>query len=164
MRGSRGDMRGGRGSSRGDRGGRGGFRGDGTRGRGEGWRGRGDGGRGRGEGGRGRGDRGRGGERGRGRGGFDSNPLKRKEESENLHPSWAAKKAKNDGIVKFKGKKTVFGESGAPTDVPPATKDFRPRPTTDVSKDKDVHPSWAAKQNQKSKILPYQGKKTVFED
>ena len=36
--------------------------------------------------------------------------------------------------------------------------------STGGGEEKGLHPSWAAKQSQKAKILPFQGKKTVFED
>ena len=142
-------------------------------GRGGGGRGRGGYDRARGGNDRGRGgyDRGRGGnDRGRGRGRGREGFSKRGAEgaaAEDLHPSWAAKKAKTDAVVKFQGKKTVFGETGDSKDLVSRPKDAaggkRPQTSKDL-KDKDVHPSWAAKQNQKAKILPFQGKKTVFED
>ena len=36
------------------------------------------------------------------------------------------------------------------------------KPNTE--EDKNMHPSWAAKQKQKLQILPFKGKKTVFDD
>ena len=180
------DNEGGRGRGRGsDDRGRGRGRGN-DRGRGNGkfdnsrGRGRGDFDRGRGRGdfqmrGRGRGDFNRG---GRGtsfnesRGGnFTSSsinnsvPMKSTEVDANVHPSWAAKKRQNTTIAKFEGKKIKFGDDGGsinsskPAYVPPVVK----APPSAAPTEK-LHPSWAAKQNQKSSIQAFQGKKVVFGD
>ncbi|XP_041762564.1 uncharacterized protein LOC121588560 [Anopheles merus] len=60
-----------------------------------------------------------------------------------LHPSWAAKQARN-------GTK-IFNENG--------TRSFPPKHTSN----NDLHPSWAAKQAQ-SGIKPFAGKKIAFND
>eukprot|EP00092_Neocalanus_flemingeri_P033331 GFUD01036246.1.p1 GENE.GFUD01036246.1~~GFUD01036246.1.p1 ORF type:complete len:669 (+),score=242.58 GFUD01036246.1:55-2061(+) len=178
-------VRGGRGRGNNDRGSR---RGSGvfdnTRGRGRGdfdrGRGRGDFDRGRGRGGdfqqrgRGRGDFQRG---GRGKtfnesgGGYVKQPADNigsgtiAEVDSNLHPSWAAKKRVNTTIAKFEGKKIKFGDDGdtvkssRPAYVPPVAK-----PPSTAAPSEKLHPSWAAKQNQKSSIQAFQGKKVVFGD
>lgn len=176
---------GGRGRGSDDRG-RGRGRGNDDRGRGRGngkfensrGRGRGDFERGRGRGrgdfqmrGRGRGDFNRG---GRGtsfnesRGGdFTSSSINNSVKSAevDVHPSWAAKKRQNTTIAKFEGKKIKFGDDGGyvnsskPAYVPPVVK----APPTAAPSEK-LHPSWAAKQNQKTSIQAFQGKKVVFGD
>jgi len=168
--------------------GRGRGRGNDSRGRGRGngkfensrGRGRGDFDRGRGRGdfqmrGRGRGDFNRGG-RGKSfnesRGGDFTSPsinntvpVKSTEVDTNVHPSWAAKKRQSTTIAKFEGKKIKFGDDGGsvnsskPAYVPPVVK----APPSAAPAEK-LHPSWAAKQNQKSSIQAFQGKKVVFGD
>ncbi|XP_052894322.1 uncharacterized protein LOC128301743 [Anopheles moucheti] len=78
-----------------------------------------------------------------------------------LHPSWAAKQARN-GIKPFVGKKIAFN-----------TDDTRKRDKigaiklssvpSKALKNTDLHPSWAAKQAQKA-ILPFAGKKITFDN
>jgi len=168
--------------------GRGRGRGSDNRGRGRGngkfensrGRGRGDFDRGRGRGdfqtrGRGRGDFNRG---GRGKsfnesrsGDFSSPsintsvPVKSAEVDTNVHPSWAAKKRQSTTIAKFEGKKIKFGDDGGSVNasktayVSPVVK-----ATPSAAPAEKIHPSWAAKQNQKSSIQAFQGKKVVFGD
>merc|ERR1712083_52123 len=83
----------------------------------------------------------------------------------NLHPSWAAKKRANTTIAKFEGKKIKFGDDGVSSsntkhtnDKPVSKGPVVPTPT------EKLHPSWAAKQSQKSSIQTFQGKKVVFGD
>jgi len=83
----------------------------------------------------------------------------------NLHPSWAAKKRANTTIAKFEGKKIKFGDDGVSSSNTKHTNDKPvskgPVVPTPVEK---LHPSWAAKQSQKSSIQTFQGKKVVFGD
>ena len=87
----------------------------------------------------------------------------------NLHPSWAAKKKAKSEVVQFQGKRTVFddaGEGGGVKEYTSGGKEYKSeaKKSTGGGEEKGLHPSWAAKQSQKAKILPFQGKKTVFED
>jgi len=83
-------------------------------------------------------------------------------DDDNLHPSWVAKKRANNTIAKFEGKKIKFGdESVSSSDIKHANVQAVAKITQSTEQ---LHPSWAAKQSQKSSIQTFQGKKVVFED
>jgi len=83
----------------------------------------------------------------------------------NLHPSWAAKKRTNTTIAKFEGKKIKFGDDGdSVKSVKPSYNQPTAKPSSVAGPTEKIHPSWAAKQNQKSSIQAFQGKKVVFGD
>merc|ERR1712129_343500 len=97
---------------------------------------------------------------------FESSaPVRNVDFDNNLHPSWAAKKRASTTIAKFEGKKIKFGDDGGsvnsykPVNIPPVVK----APVNAAPAEK-LHPSWAAKQNQKTSIQAFQGKKVVFGD
>jgi len=97
---------------------------------------------------------------------FESSaPVRNADVDNNLHPSWAAKKRASTTIAKFEGKKIKFGDDGGsvnsykPVNIPPVVK----APVNAAPAEK-LHPSWAAKQNQKSSIQAFQGKRVVFGD
>ena len=88
---------------------------------------------------------------------------KNMEMDSNLHPSWAAKKRANTTITKFEGKKIKFGDDGVSSTKPTSNKPTSKGPEAPTPAEK-LHPSWAAKQSQKSSIQTFQGKKVVFGD
>ncbi|KAJ3110016.1 hypothetical protein HK100_003175 [Physocladia obscura] len=73
---------------------------------------------------------------------------------ENLHPSWAAKRAQKQqaGPVEFSGKKVVFGGDDEDSTKKPVA----------ATVNESLHPSWAAKKKQSIAIGNSQGKKIVF--
>lgn len=99
-------------------------------------------------------------------------PNRRENDIQNIHPSWAAKKklANSAHINKnFEGKKTKFNEDGIVQKSIPYEQN-RPNKSSNAyvndSKQenvKNIHPSWAAKKEQKG-IQQFAGKKTVFGD
>ena len=122
------------------------------------------------EGGGGRSSRG-GGERGFQRGGSTRGGFQRgggrgggvrREDEGSLHPSWAAKKRSNPSITKFEGKKTKFDSEGGSV-AKGAAKGEEGGGKGDLG-GAAMHPSWAAKQNQKTGIQSFQGTKVVFDD
>ena len=104
----------------------------------------------------------------RGRGDFGGRDEKRDQETENLHPSWAAKR-KTQSIGEFQGKKIKFDDDdeggarkilSAPREVRPQV---APRPSSQGSAESsNLHPSWAARKEQHKGIQAFQGKKIVF--
>jgi len=81
----------------------------------------------------------------------------------NLHPSWAAKKRVNTSIAKFEGKKIKFGDQDS-VSSPKSNFSVPVIKPSNVSHTEKLHPSWEAKQSQKSSIQAFQGKKVVFDD
>ena len=82
----------------------------------------------------------------------------------NLHPSWAAKrKLQISGIDDFKGKKTKFDSDGNSFNNSKKTFSEKKNMRND-SANKNLHPSWAAKKDQKKiQISSFQGKKITFD-
>ena len=84
------------------------------------------------------------------------------------HPSWVARQSQKPSIAKFAGKKIKFGQDDdATTDVPEKGSSTIQRPNVSAGKDwKDEgkqHPSWAARQSQKTGIAKFAGKKITFD-
>ena len=103
---------------------------------------------------------------------FANDRNKRENDNKNIHPSWAAKKklANSAHINKnFEGKKIKFNEDGIEQKHSPCEQN-RPNNSSNahihgnkLENIKTLHPSWAAKKEQKG-IQQFTGKKTVFED
>ena len=90
-----------------------------------------------------------------------------KQNNEGIHPSWAAKKKMADSAhinIQMKGNIITFDENGRES-----TRNFTKKPvkqntlSNEVRKSDNLHPSWAAKKEQKG-IQQFSGKKTVFGD
>ena len=90
-----------------------------------------------------------------------------KQNNEGIHPSWAAKKKIADSAhinIQMKGNKITFDENGRES-----TRNFTKKSiqqntlSNEVRKSDNLHPSWAAKKEQKG-IQQFSGKKTVFGD
>ncbi|XP_053960520.1 uncharacterized protein LOC128864783 [Anastrepha ludens] len=96
---------------------------------------------------------------------------------EGFHPSWEAKKKFKAVIGSFQGKKIKF-EDGANNDVGVTyqnnnesvgkesqyKKQLTAKKIESKSDDKDLHPSWAAKQKFKTAITDFKGKKIIFDE
>ena len=91
----------------------------------------------------------------------------KKQNNEGIHPSWAAKKKMADSAhinIQMKGNKITFDENGRES-----TRNFTKKSiqqntvSNEVRKSDNLHPSWAAKKEQKG-IQQFSGKKTVFGD
>ncbi|XP_039970600.1 serum response factor-binding protein 1 [Bactrocera tryoni] len=93
---------------------------------------------------------------------LSANRRKNKHTEEAVHPSWAAKQKFSTAITVFKGKKFRFGDDGV---LQPSSDHINaPSQHDSLNTLKGLHPSWLAKQKQKSRIISFQGKKTTFQD
>ncbi|XP_036323962.1 uncharacterized protein LOC118737512 [Rhagoletis pomonella] len=95
----------------------------------------------------------------------------KKNNSEGLHPSWVAKQKLKPVIGSFQGKKIKFDdvdnsdlEERRDEEVGPKNNFALNKSTKSTENDKDLHPSWAAKQKFKPVITDFKGKKIVFGD
>lgn len=99
---------------------------------------------------------------------------------EKLHPSWAAKQKLKPAIAEFKGHKITFDNDGNNTENKSfkikLEKSFSHKKQTTFEKyknsgaktnavqiDKQIHPSWAAKQKLKPTIADFKGHKITFD-
>jgi hypothetical protein len=100
--------------------------------------------------------------------GSGERPKKKRQNA--IHASWEAAKVRREKeasmiVVPSRGKKTVFGDDGGAAERPASASHATPRAAPKgAAEAEEQHPSWAAKQAQKTKMAAsFQGKKTTFD-
>merc|ERR1712038_1799108 len=92
---------------------------------------------------------------------------KNKGNTKTIHPSWAAKRKMADSAhinINAKMNKITFDDNGETASKSfPKTNSQHTKHTDKGLKNENIHPSWAAKKDQKG-IQQFSGKKTVFGD
>ena len=92
---------------------------------------------------------------------------KNQSNTKTIHPSWAAKRKMADSAhinINAKTNKITFDDNGETTSKNfPKTNSQHTKHTDNRQKNENIHPSWAAKKDQKG-IQQFSGKKTVFGD